>query len=165
MTDQRIETHGLAWAPDLHAFVVDEALPGSGVDPDAFFAGLAALVAEFGPRNADLLARREELQSAIDAWHRERAGSPHDAEAYKAFLEEIGYLVPDGPAFTVETSGVDPEMSTIPGPQLVVPVTNAATPSMRPTPAGARSMTPSTAPTPWVTCPSRDPTTRPGEPG
>ena len=125
MTDQRIERHGLAWAPDLHAFLIDEALPDSGVDPEDFYAGMAALVAEFGPRNVDLLARREELQSTIDAWHRERAGSPHDAEAYKAFLEEIGYLVPDGPAFTVETSGVDPEMSTVPGPQLVVPVTNA----------------------------------------
>ncbi len=125
MTDQPIERHGLAWAPDLHAFVVDEALPGSGVDPEAFFAGLAALVEEFGPRNAELLARREELQSAIDGWHRERAGSPHDPAAYQAFLEEIGYLVPDGPGFTVETSGVDPEMSTVPGPQLVVPVTNA----------------------------------------
>jgi len=125
MADQRIETHGLAWAPDLHQFVTDEAVPGSGIDADQLFAGLAALVAEFGPRNAELLARREELQSTIDAWHRERSGSPHDAEAYKAFLEEIGYLVPDGPEFSVETANVDPEMSTVPGAQLVVPVTNA----------------------------------------
>jgi malate synthase len=125
MTDQRIETNGLAWAAELHHFVVDEALPGSGVDPERFFAGLASLVAEFGPRNEELLARREELQAAIDRWHRDRAGSPHDPVAYKAFLEEIGYLVPDGPDFTIDTTGVDPEMSTIPGPQLVVPVTNA----------------------------------------
>ena len=125
MTDQRIERNGLSWAPDLHAFIVDEALPGSGIDPDRFFAGLAELVAEFGPRNAALLERREELQAAIDGWHRDRAGSPHDPVAYKAFLEEIGYLVPDGPAFTVDTAGIDPEMSTVPGAQLVVPVTNA----------------------------------------
>ncbi|MEM9562034.1 MAG: malate synthase G [Actinomycetota bacterium] len=125
MTDQRIESHGLEWAADLHAFLVGEALPGSSVEPEAFFAGMADLVAEFGPRNAELLARREELQAAIDAWHRERVGTAHDADGYRAFLEEIGYLVADGPAFSVETADVDPEMSTVPGPQLVVPVTNA----------------------------------------
>ncbi|MEL6983182.1 MAG: malate synthase G, partial [Actinomycetota bacterium] len=124
MTDQRIETHGLSWAPDLHQFIVEEALPGSGVDPDGFFAGMAALVAEYGPRNADLLARREELQAAIDGWHRDRNGT-HDPAAYKAFLEEIGYLVPEGPSFEVDTANVDAEMSTVPGAQLVVPVTNA----------------------------------------
>lgn len=125
MSDQRIDAHGLSWAPELHQFVVNEALPGSGITADQLFGGLAALVAEFGPRNAELLARREELQAAIDAWHRDRADAAHDHEAYRAFLEEIGYLVPDGPAFTVDTAGVDPEMSTIPGAQLVVPVTNA----------------------------------------
>lgn len=124
MADQRIETHGLSWAPDLHQFVVEEALPGTGIDPDRFFAGLAGLVADFGPRNAELLERREELQASIDSWHRGRSGS-HDPAVYKAFLEEIGYLVPDGPDFEVDTAGVDPEMSTVPGAQLVVPVTNA----------------------------------------
>ena len=68
---------------------------------------------------------RAELQTAIDRWHRERAGQPHDAAAYRAFLEEIGYLVPTGPAFSIDTDNLDPEISTIPGPQLVVPVTNA----------------------------------------
>jgi malate synthase len=125
VTDQRISAEGLAFHPGLHSFIVDEALPGTGIEPERFFAGLASLVAEFGPRNAELLQRREELQAAIDGWHRARAGTPHDQAAYRAFLEEIGYLVPRGDAFTIETDGVDPEIATIPGPQLVVPVTNA----------------------------------------
>ena len=109
----------------LYDFIENEALPGSGVDRDAFWAGFAGLLADFTPRNRDLLERREELQAQIDAWHKERVGQPHDAPAYRAFLEEIGYLVPEGPDFTVETANVDDEMATIPGPQLVVPVMNA----------------------------------------
>ncbi|MGP9820291.1 malate synthase G [Salinarimonas sp. NSM] len=122
---QRIDAHGLQVAAELHAFVEGEALPGTGVSADAFWRGLSGLVHDLSPRNRALLARREELQSAIDAWHLERRGKPHDAGAYEAFLREIGYLVPEGPDFTVETGNVDPEIATIAGPQLVVPITNA----------------------------------------
>lgn len=122
---ERIEIEGLSVGAPLYNFVETEALPGSGVERDAFWAGLAGLLAEFTPRNRDLLERREELQASIDGWHKERVGQPHDAVAYRAFLEELGYLVPEGPDFAVETTNVDPEMSTLPGPQLVVPVMNA----------------------------------------
>jgi malate synthase len=125
MSDQRTDVNGLSIGTDLYRMLVDEALPGSGVEPEQFFSGLAELVAEFGPRNVELLETRERHQSAIDSWHRERHGRPHDPAAYRAFLEESGYLVPSGPDFTVGTTAVDPEISTVPGPQLVVPVTNA----------------------------------------
>ena len=125
MSDKRVEKAGLQIGEELHRVLVDEALPGTGVDPERFFEGLARLVAELGPRNDELLEERERLQAAIDGWHRDRAGEPHDADAYRAFLEEVGYLVPPGPDFTIEVTGVDPEIATIPGPQLVVPVTNA----------------------------------------
>ena len=122
---ERIEVAGLAVGPELHATLVNEVVPGSAVDADTFFEGLAAIIAEFGPRNAELLEVRESMQAAIDGWHRERAGQPHDAEAYRSFLEELGYLVPEGPDFSIDTDNVDPEIRSIPAPQLVVPVTNA----------------------------------------
>ncbi len=121
----RIQIAGLAVAPALHAFVVDELLPESGVDRDRFFEGLSALIHELGPRNHALLRRRETLQAQIDEWHRERADQPHDPAAYRAFLESIGYLVDDGAPFSITTERVDPEIASIPGPQLVVPVSNA----------------------------------------
>ena len=96
-----------------------------GVHPEAFWKHLADIVARFAPRNKELLARRGQLQAQIDAWHEQHAGQPHDAAAYKAFLAAIGYLVPEGPDFCVETMGVDPEIASVAGPQLVVPVTNA----------------------------------------
>ena len=128
MDDQRtgrVEAHGLEVDATLHRFIEEEALPGSGVEARAFWSGLAALVRDLAPRNRALLAVRGEMQARIDAWHRERRGRPHDAAAYRAFLEEIGYLVPEGPDFTVETENLDPEIATVAGPQLVVPVTNA----------------------------------------
>ena len=121
----RVERGDLRVAPALASFVEEEALPGTGVEPDTFWAGLSTLAHEFGPRNAALLQRREELQAAIDAWHVKRQNQPHDHEAYKAFLGEIGYLLPEGDDFTIETANVDPEIATVPGPQLVVPITNA----------------------------------------
>ena len=121
----RVERHGLSVDQRLAAFVEDAALPGTGVDADAFWAGLAGAVADLGPVNRDLLARRSELQSRIDAWHLSRRGQPHDAAAYRAFLSEIGYLEPEGPDFSIDTAGVDPEIAQVPGPQLVVPVMNA----------------------------------------
>ncbi|WP_238368392.1 malate synthase G [Mesobacterium pallidum] len=112
-------------APELAEFLETKALPGSGVDPDAFWAGLSQLVHDFGPRNRALLAKREEIQSQIDAWHIANRDTPHDRAAYKAFLQEIGYIVPEGDDFQIGTANVDPEIATVPGPQLVVPVTNA----------------------------------------
>ncbi len=121
----RVTIDGLQIAPELHDFLTNEALPGSGVDPTDFFTGLSALIHELGPRNRELLAVREHMQEAIDQWHKERAGQSHDAAAYRAFLEEIGYLVPEGPDFAIDTENADPELALIPGPQLVVPVMNA----------------------------------------
>ena len=109
----------------LAAFVEGRALPGTGVEPDRFWAGLSQLIHTMGPRNRALLARRDELQSQIDAWHIGHRGRAHDADSYAAYLREIGYLLPEGPDFTIATTGVDPEIALIPGPQLVVPITNA----------------------------------------
>ncbi|MDX5349141.1 MAG: malate synthase G, partial [Paracoccaceae bacterium] len=121
----RVERSGLKVDGQLAAFVEDEALPGTGIAPAAFWDGFAGLLTEFAPRNRDLLARREALQAQIDAWHIARRGQPHDHAAYRAFLQDIGYLLPEGPAFTIETVNVDPEIAWVPGPQLVVPITNA----------------------------------------
>ena len=121
----RVETHGLQVEASLHRFVEGEALLGTGVAPDAFWSGLAGLLRDLGPRNRALLDVREDMQARIDAWHREHRGRPHDHEAYKAFLGEIGYLLPEGGDFTIDTENVDPEIAAVPGPQLVVPITNA----------------------------------------
>ncbi len=122
---ERIEKFGLKVARSLHDMIENEALPGTGVGSDQFWQGLSTLVHEKGPKNRALLAKRDEFQAKIDAWHRGRRGQPHDQAAYTAFLAEIGYLVPEGPDFTAETENVDPEIASIPGPQLVVPVMNA----------------------------------------
>src|SRR5690606_6292188 len=121
---ERGETHGLKVAAELHRFVADEALPGTGVSEDAFWKGFAAIAHDLAPANRALLARRDELQAKIDAWHREN-GAPSDMAAYEGFLREIGYLLPEGPAFSVSTDNVDAEIATVAGPQLVVPVMNA----------------------------------------
>jgi malate synthase len=122
---QRTDQSGLKVADVLARFLEDEALPGTGITPAAFWSGFAALIADFVPQNRALLARREALQARIDAWHIARRGQPHDHAAYKGFLAEIGYLLPEGPPFTIETANVDPEIAVVPGPQLVVPITNA----------------------------------------
>ncbi len=125
MSEDYIEVAGLSVAEALFRFVEDEALPGSNVESDVFWRGLAELLNEFGPRNRALLDRREELQNALDSWHREHRGDDFDATAYRAHLEEIGYLEAEGPDFSIETDHVDEEIAHLPGPQLVVPVTNA----------------------------------------
>ena len=122
---QRTERAGLQVDTILARFVEDEALPGTGIAAAAFWSGFAGLLQDFAPQNRALLAKRDDLQSRIDAWHIARRGQPHDHAAYKAFLAQIGYLLPEGPAFTIETTNVDPEIASVPGPQLVVPVTNA----------------------------------------
>jgi malate synthase len=111
-------------APVLRRFVEDEVLPGTGVDAQRFWAGLERLVSEFAPRNRELLAERDRLQTAIDGWHRANPG-PVDPEAYETMLRDLGYLREEPSEVRATTSGVDPEISTIAGPQLVVPVTNA----------------------------------------
>ncbi|HEU0222613.1 MAG TPA: malate synthase G [Paracoccaceae bacterium] len=121
----RIEIEGLKVAPILRDMIAQEALPGTGVAPENFWRGLSALLHDFAPQNRALLAKRAELQEKIDAWHLARRGQPHDPAAYESFLRAIGYLLPEGPDFQVETANLDPEIATIPGPQLVVPVMNA----------------------------------------
>jgi len=122
---ERVEIGGLKVARVLHDLVADEITPGTDVEPAAVWAGLEAILADLGPRNRALLQKRADLQAQIDAWHRERKGQPHDAAAYRRFLTEIGYLLPEGDDFSIGTDNVDPEISTIAGPQLVVPVMNA----------------------------------------
>lgn len=122
---ERLDRAGLQVDAVLARFVEDEALPGTGIRAGAFWSGFAGLLADFAPQNRALLARRDAVQAEIDAWHIARRGQPHDHAAYKAFLAEIGYLLPEGPDFQIETTNVDPEVARVAGPQLVVPVTNA----------------------------------------
>jgi len=124
MTD-RVSVGNLRIARVLYDFVNKEALPGTDIDPDSFWAGVDKVVTDLTPQNQDLLNRRDELQAQIDKWHRLRVIEPLDAEAYQQFLTEIGYLQPEPDDFTITTSGVDDEIKTIAGPQLVVPVLNA----------------------------------------
>ena len=106
-------------------FIENKALPDTGVSQDNFWLGLSSLIKEMTPENRKLLRAREELQDKIDKWHVARIGQPHDHEAYKRYLKEIGYLVDEGESFLIETENVDPEISSVAGPQLVVPSTNA----------------------------------------
>ena len=122
---ERTTVGDLQVATCLYDFVNEEALPGTDIDQVHFWGAVNDILRDLAPRNRDLLARRDDLQSRIDAWHRERKGQDFDAASYKSFLKEIGYLVDEGGAFTVETDRVDPEISSIAGPQLVVPVMNA----------------------------------------
>jgi malate synthase len=124
MTD-RVPVGNLRVAKVLYDFVNGEALPGTDIDPESFWAGVDKVVTDLTPRNQELLRRRDELQAQIDKWHRQRVIEPHDSAAYRQFLSEIGYLQPEPDDFTITTSGVDPEITTTAGPQLVVPVTNA----------------------------------------
>ncbi|NVO54610.1 malate synthase G [Rhodobacteraceae bacterium B1Z28] len=117
--------NGLQIAWELADFIENRALPETGVSSDTFWAGLARMIEELGPKNTALLAKRAEIQGRIDAWHIAHKGRANDAAAYQDFLREIGYLVEEGPYFQIETARVDPEISHIPGPQLVVPITNA----------------------------------------
>jgi malate synthase len=120
-----VERGELQVADSLARFVETRALPGTGVASADFWAGFSALVHDLGPANRALLAERAALQARIDAWHVAHRAEPFEPAAYRAFLEQIGYLVPEGPAFEIETENVDPEIAHVPGPQLVVPITNA----------------------------------------
>jgi malate synthase len=124
MTD-RVSAGNLRVARVLYDFVNNEALPGTDIDPDSFWAGVDKVVTDLTPQNQELLGRRDQLQAQIDKWHRQRVIEPLDIDAYRQFLTEIGYLQPEPADFTITTSGVDDEITTTAGPQLVVPVLNA----------------------------------------
>ncbi|MEE9243416.1 MAG: malate synthase G [Mycobacterium sp.] len=124
MTD-RVTVANLRVAPVLYDFINNEALPGTDIDPDTFWSGVGKVVADLTPNNQDLLARRDDLQSQIDKWHRARVIGPFDPVEYQRFLTDIGYLQREPDDFTITTAGVDAEIATTAGPQLVVPVLNA----------------------------------------
>lgn len=124
MTDY-VNVGDLRVARVLLDFVNNEAIPGSGVTAEAFWAGADRVIHELGEKNRALLARRDALQATLDGWHRERQGQPHDPVAYKSFLKEIGYLLEEPADFHATTQGVDEEVARLAGPQLVVPVMNA----------------------------------------
>ncbi len=121
----RIASAGLNIARCLFDFIEKEAAPGTGIEVPAFWSGFAAILTDLGPRCAALLARRDQLQTAIDAWHTERRGKPFVQSDYLTFLHDIGWLTDEPADFAIHTKNVDPEIATIAGPQLVVPVTNA----------------------------------------
>lgn len=119
------EKHGLQIDTQLSDFVENKVLPGLNLAADRVWEGLSALIHDFGPKNRALLQERADIQAKIDAYHIAQKGQARDPEAYRAFLSEIGYLVPEGPDFQAETANVDAEIAQVAGPQLVVPITNA----------------------------------------
>ncbi|MBL4627195.1 MAG: malate synthase G [Roseicyclus sp.] len=124
MTD-RVEKNGLLVARELAEFIDTQAMPGSGIEAETFWAEFSEIVHDLGPKNAALLAKREDLQRQIDQWHIAHRDGPHDPDAYYTFLRDITYIVPEAEPFQIETSNVDPEIASVAGPQLVVPITNA----------------------------------------
>ena len=122
---EHVQVGGLQVAKVLFDFVNNEAIPGTGLDAAGFWQGAEQLINELAPKNKALLAKRDDLQAKIDAWHQSKAGQAHDAVAYKTFLEEIGYLLPEVADFQATTQNIDEEIARMAGPQLVVPVMNA----------------------------------------
>ncbi len=122
---ERVTANGLQVDKALYDFINEDALPGTGVSKTALWKGFAAIVNDLAPRNRELLEKRDDLQAKIDQWYLDNPGKYSDIRAYKTFLKKIGYLVPEGKSFSVSTSKVDDELTTIAGPQLVVPVMNA----------------------------------------
>ncbi len=126
MKDQEyVEISGLQIARPLAELIRDEVAPGTDVEPESCWVALARIVSDLGPRNRELLERRDALQAKLDDWHRSRRGQPIDLVEYREFLSQIGYLEAEGGPFKVTTENVDPEIATVAGPQLVVPVDNA----------------------------------------
>ena len=121
----RIEKNGLSIDEKLVTFIESEAIPGTGVDTQNFWQGFAEIVDKLGPKNKTLLQKREDIQSKIDEYHIKHRGQDIDIEDYKSFLYDIGYLVPEGENFKIDTSNVDEEIADLCGPQLVVPIMNA----------------------------------------
>ena len=122
---EHVQVGGLQVAKVLFDFVNNEAIPGTGVSAEKFWAGAEKIINDLAPKNKALLSKRDTLQAQIDAWHQARKGQAHDAVAYKAFLQEIGYLLPEAADFQLSTQNVDEEIARMAGPQLVVPVMNA----------------------------------------
>jgi malate synthase len=122
---EHVQVGGLQVAKVLFDFVNNEAIPGTGLTADKFWAGADKVIHDLAPKNKALLAKRDDIQARIDAWHQARAGVAHDAVAYKAFLQDIGYLLPEAADFQATTQNVDDEIARMAGPQLVVPVMNA----------------------------------------
>jgi len=120
-----VQKGGLQVAQALYDFVNEKAIPGTGIDAEKFWAEFDVLANELAPKNKALLAKRDDLQAKIDAYHTGRKGQSHNAAEYKAFLQEIGYLLPEGADFEATTANVEPEIGQMAGPQLVVPVMNA----------------------------------------
>ncbi|MGK0461470.1 MAG: malate synthase, partial [Candidatus Azotimanducaceae bacterium] len=118
MTD-KISNGQLEIEKVLYDLVTDEIIPGTGVEADVFWQGLEDILQEMMPRNKSLLAIRDDFQKKIDDWHKAQASKPHHAKAYEAFLKEIGYLLPEGGDFEIETENVDDEVALMAGPQLV----------------------------------------------
>ncbi|MEN3793089.1 malate synthase G [Fulvimarina sp. MAC3] len=112
-------------ATNLKTFIDEEALSDTGITPDQFWSSFSSLLNDLAPKNRELLQIREDMQAKIDEWHRAQHGKQIDADEYQAFLREIGYIVSEGADFEIQTSKVDPEIATVPGPQLVVPIMNA----------------------------------------
>ena len=121
----RIQEGSLQIAAELHQLLASDIAPGTGIDPAQFWSSFEKILTELGPRNRELLGVRDKMQSQIDAWHQANPGADYDKAAYKAFLQEIGYLLPEGEDFAISTTNVDAEVATLAGPQLVVPVMNA----------------------------------------
>jgi len=121
---ERVDADGLQVAKELHDFIETEALPGTGVDSAAFWSGFSTLIHDLTPKNRALLDKRRDLQAKLNEWHKANPGKP-DMAAYKAYLTEIGYLIPEGADFSADPQNIDYEISTLPGAQLVVPITNA----------------------------------------
>lgn len=121
----RVERSGLQVAAVLAHFIEEQALPGTGIEPAAFWSGVAEIFARFAPQNAVLLAKRDTIQAQLDDWHEARRGQPIDQSVYQAFLRQIGYLLPEPAPFAVGTENVDDEIARMAGPQLVVPSLNA----------------------------------------
>lgn len=122
---QRVQSGDLAIAEELYKFINDEVLPGTNISPDKFWSEFESVIRDLAPRNRVLLSKRDKLQSQIDKWHQTHRNEPSNPETYKSFLTEIGYLIPEGDAFSIVTENVDEEICATAGPQLVVPVTNA----------------------------------------
>ncbi|MBD9576911.1 malate synthase G [Pseudomonas sp. BGr12] len=122
---ERVQVGGLQVAKVLFDFVNNEAIPGTGIESGKFWAGVETVINDLAPKNKALLAKRDDIQAKVDGWHQARAGKPHDAVAYKAFLQEIGYLLPEPADFQASPQNVDDEIARMAGPQLVVPVMNA----------------------------------------
>ena len=122
---KKIASGGLLVAQRLYDLVAEQIAPGTGVAVEHFWAALGKIVQDLGPKNQQLLQRRDDVQAQIDAYHQKRRGEPLDPEGYRAFLEAIGYLLPPGEAHRICTEHIDPEIASLAGPQLVVPVDNA----------------------------------------